>query len=629
MYLKKLFVAAFLITSFTLAQSQVIVDPMTPQEAVETLLGIGVEASNITYTGTPEQLGYMSGADGTIFPVTEGIIMSTDQAENFEPGSIGGGVIGGVSGDQDLLDIANSVPPLIGQSFSVSAANDLCIIEFDFVPQGDSLSFNYSFGSDEYLEWVNSSFNDVFAFFLSGPGISGPYAAPAEFPDGAINIAILPESDPELPITISSVNNVLNDEFYIDNVANNDVNQDGFTVTLTAEAEVQCGATYHIKLAIADGSDTALESIVVLEAGSFSSSEPGIQATVDNTGITVPDNTLIEGCLDGFITVTKAQCDESTELNLEFGGTAGMVADYEFIENPIIFPVGENSIDIPIITVVDGIEEGTETIEISFEYVDFLGDTIFAHTEIDIFDYNQIDFNVEDVYVCPESTADAVADVENGISPYDIEWSSGGSGTTETYSQGSAGAYYAIATDFCDGLDTAFFDVVEPDPLALGNISDYYCVGLDTDALVSGGTQPYTFIYDFASALDTLPGGGFTADEGGIWDVIVTDICEDEVEFELEFQVCDTQVPNVFTPTASPNDVFNNAFVISGIEGFPGSGLKVFNRWGALIYENSNYRNTWDGTDAADGVYYYIFNRSDGKNYSGYVTILRKNPNDR
>ena len=50
-----------------------------------------------------------------------------------------------------------------------------------FEAGGDSIAFNYVFGSDEYLEWVNSSYNDIFAFFLSGPGIVGPYDAPGGF----------------------------------------------------------------------------------------------------------------------------------------------------------------------------------------------------------------------------------------------------------------------------------------------------------------------------------------------------------------------------------------------------------------------------------------------------------------
>ena len=112
------------------------------------------------------------------------------------------GGLGGVSGEPDLLQVANSVPPMIGQSFNVSSVNDVCILEFDFQPSGDFVSFNYVFGSDEYLTWVNSAYNDIFAFFLSGPGISGPYASPAGFPDGAVNIAQVPESIRHFPLRL-------------------------------------------------------------------------------------------------------------------------------------------------------------------------------------------------------------------------------------------------------------------------------------------------------------------------------------------------------------------------------------------------------------------------------------------
>ena len=193
----------------------------------------------------------------------------------------------GMGVDADLLDVANSVPPLIGQSFIVSSVNDLCILEFDFEAGGDSIAFNYVFGSDEYLEWVNSSYNDIFAFFLSGPGITGPYAAPAGFPDGAINIAQVPESNPLLPVTISSVNDVTNPMYYVDNFNNDGICIDGYTQAFTASAQVQCGETYHIKLAIADGSDTALESFVILEEGSFTSNSIEIDATAAIDGVDV------------------------------------------------------------------------------------------------------------------------------------------------------------------------------------------------------------------------------------------------------------------------------------------------------------------------------------------------------
>ena len=250
-----------------------IVQGMTPTQYVnDVLLGEGVTATNVQFTGSMVQIGYMTGGDD--FSLESGLVLSTDHAPN--PATCGweGGIPWGeaVSGEPDLLTVANSVPGLIGESFSVSSVNDVCILEFDFQPAGDFVSFNYVFGSDEYLTWINTQYNDIFGFFLSGPGITGPYASPAGFPDGAINIAQVPDSDPQLPITISSVNNLINEEYYIDNPgATEPPCINGYTVPFTASHPVSCGLTYHIKLAIADGTDTILESIVILEEGSFGS----------------------------------------------------------------------------------------------------------------------------------------------------------------------------------------------------------------------------------------------------------------------------------------------------------------------------------------------------------------------
>ena len=107
------------------------------------------------------------------FPIEGGLVLSSGNAADAFCAGLGcGGCQGGTPTDPDLLDIANSVPPLIGQAFSVSSVNDLCVLEFDFDPAGDYVSFNYVFGSSEYEAWENSQYNDIFAFFLSGAGIT-------------------------------------------------------------------------------------------------------------------------------------------------------------------------------------------------------------------------------------------------------------------------------------------------------------------------------------------------------------------------------------------------------------------------------------------------------------------------
>jgi hypothetical protein len=273
--MKKIKTLVFAILIASGVNAQLAITPSTnPEDVVNNiLLGEGVAVSNITYTGNPMQLGSFSGLSGVSIP--SGIIMSTgsvyaaiDQNATLDTYTSGN--------EPDLLSVANSVGPLINQYIEVSSVNDVASLEFDFVTLGNNVNFNFVFGSDEYLEWVNSSYNDVFGFFISGPGISGIYA------NGAVNVAVVPSSDPQLPVTISSVNDVLNGSSYIDNLSQANLSVDGYTTMFTAALEdLIPGEVYHIKIAIADGTDMALDSFVFLEAGSFSSSVEANGSPVD------------------------------------------------------------------------------------------------------------------------------------------------------------------------------------------------------------------------------------------------------------------------------------------------------------------------------------------------------------
>jgi hypothetical protein len=219
------------------------------------LLTSGIQASNFSFEGHPKQIGYFDGSNSNI-GLSGGIVLSTGDVSVLAPSF--SGVAASVTqtppiSDPDLLDVANSVPGMIGQSFSVSSINDVAILEFDFVPSSDTVSFNYVFGSQEYFGYENSSYNDVFGFFISGPGITGPYSSPAAFPDGSINVAVFESQEAnssgnELPITVSSICSTAsvqyNPHLFVNNQSFSTVAVvGGFTVSMRAELIVQCGET--------------------------------------------------------------------------------------------------------------------------------------------------------------------------------------------------------------------------------------------------------------------------------------------------------------------------------------------------------------------------------------------------
>ncbi|MCB0762416.1 MAG: choice-of-anchor L domain-containing protein [Flavobacteriales bacterium] len=221
-------------------------------------LSNGVFVNNITFSGGNEQVGIFDCVDCNV-GIGSGLILATGDAVLVQgPNELGSSTVGGGNfgaGDADLEMLVNGM-----------TINDASILEFDFLATGDSLAFEFVFGSEEYPEFVNSSFNDVFGFFVSGPGITGPYS------NGAVNIALVPGTD--LAVAINNVNDGLNSDYYVDNsTTGTDETQialDGFTTVLTAAiGSLTIGETYHIKLAIGDAGDSAFDSAIFLSDNSF------------------------------------------------------------------------------------------------------------------------------------------------------------------------------------------------------------------------------------------------------------------------------------------------------------------------------------------------------------------------
>ena len=264
---------AFLLIPAALQAQLTITDGLTPVQITGLLEGFNISISNLTINCADSAFGQFNGASE--IPIANGLVLTSGLATSVAGpvGSFASGVTS-MAGDPDLAGLVGGGPTY-----------DACVLEFDCVPLGDTLLFNFAFGSEEYPEFVGSAFNDVFAIWLTGPG----YPIPT-------NVAAIPGGT---PVSINNVNAGVNATYYVDNEAIPGVYcaYDGFTQNLTAFAVVTPGATYHFKTAIADVADGAFDSGVFLEAFSFRSvmgpTALGEQASGDGSIVRDQSGTLI------------------------------------------------------------------------------------------------------------------------------------------------------------------------------------------------------------------------------------------------------------------------------------------------------------------------------------------------
>ena len=344
--------------------------PITVDDNVEidqlrsALSGPQARISNLVLNCPDGAYGVFGGAQ-TDLGQNRGVLLTTGRAVNaIGPNS--GGSVGSspfnpsLPGDADL----DSLSSILG---SFRASQDACVLEMDVVTETDELVFDYTFGSDEYPEFANSenSFNDIFAFFISGPGIDGEVQL-----DGQLNIATLPNALGTV-VQIDSVNSQFNNDYYRDNRLGQSIEYDGLTSgfrgspkVLTARADVQACQTYHLKLAIADRGDNAYDSGVFISAicGGLPNLDGDLTAEVDY---------LIEGCSntpDSIAVTFDNLKDIPQTYSLTVGGTATLGDDFLLPDFPaeVTFPPGRTDLSLPLVILTDDVDEEDETIQISF-----------------------------------------------------------------------------------------------------------------------------------------------------------------------------------------------------------------------------------------------------------------------
>lgn len=298
---KATFLFIFLFSISGLLQAQVEVNnaaetesSFNPEQLISDVLITGAcnTVSNVTsvVSGTPtnqaaKNYGFFKRQAGSSFPFEEGIVLTTGIASRIQAGASAGDLSSSTTGvsDTDLAATLGVAPTQI---------SDAAVIEFDFVPKSNRISFRYLMASQEYQGNFPCNFADSFAFLLRRDGATS-----------YTNIAVLPGTT--TPVSVTNVHNAIpnsggapgcaakNETFF----AGNDGPETGFegrTVVLTAEANVTPNITYHIKLVVADFSDRIVDTAVFLEKGSF------------NLGLDLGDDLTIAG--------SNSACGDSTLL---------------------------------------------------------------------------------------------------------------------------------------------------------------------------------------------------------------------------------------------------------------------------------------------------------------------------
>ncbi|MBP7497738.1 MAG: SprB repeat-containing protein [Bacteroidales bacterium] len=506
--------------------SQLVIEKTVTSDAIlqdivkNVLVGSGVEVSNITATGWFDndgtgQLGsFSTGSSSTNLGIAKGILLSTGKIQDAKgPNNSTNKMFqwynatGDKNSDSDLEMITGST----------GSSRDAAILEFDFKPAATPLRFKYVFASEEYPEYVCSFYNDIFAFFLTGPKPGGGSY-------NKQNIAIIPGTS--LPVAINSVNSgnpgidpisgVRYDKndcistnynnYYINNNGGATIQYDGFTKVLIATAEVIPCQTYHIKLAIADFYDDKYDSGVFLEANSFSS-----DATSVNVAYTIPSlgTSLYEGCNKTIITFSTSQSSSvDKSINFTLTGTATRGTDYSLNTNNdfVTIKAGETQTQLEITGKADGMDEGDETIIIKVE----TSACAFETYTITLKDYKEMTITPgSDKTICEGQSADINSSATGGVAPYQYKWSnSAGTTATVKVSPVETTTYTVTINDVCQATATTSVKVnVNPLPKNVFNkAKDQICFGdsVKITSIPSNGKAPYSFLWNNNSTSDNI-----------------------------------------------------------------------------------------------------------------------------
>ena len=198
------------------------------------------------------------------------------------------------------------------------------------------------------------------------------------------------------------------------------------------------------------------------------------------------------------------------------------------------------------------------------------------------------------------------------------------------------GTYAIIWTEAqgsCSASDTVLVTFLDPGTAIWVEAGEDQRLEVTTESLVTGSASPgASLIWTILSGSGSFaqPTDSSTSITGlAIGDNVVVltaslGICA-SVSDTLLIHVADLFIPQGYSPNG---DGTNDRWVITGLEAYPASELRIFNRWGHPVYATDRYGNDWEGRShngqaLPDDTYFYVLNLGGNRTYNGHVIIKR------
>lgn len=663
--MKKNIITLF-IFSFTVgfAQNITVNESFTPQQLIENILVNSgcVSVTNFSASGGNFGTGELSygyfNANGSAFPFQEGILLSTGKLNsaigpnsNFSDDTNGSGW----AGDSDL----NSA---LGLSNTFNAS----VLEFDFIPNANTISFEYIFSSEQYLLNPSSgqcNFTDGFAFLLKEASAT-TYQ----------NLALIPGTT--TPVRVNTVrgsgtNCPSANEAYFDafNTGNYPTAFDGQTKILTAQSAVTPGVTYHIKLVIADEGNGRFDSGIFLRAGSFISEKdlgpdrliatgnPLCDTEVLTLNATQVGATNYQWFQNGnpLVGENNATYDVSAagtySVQIDINTSCTLTGEIEIEEAPILtiaasnFEICDTNTDgfalfdlatiksqiftsLPANFTVDLFDSTTATTALASNYTntDDFQQIIYARITNIANCYGNIPITLN-VNIFPEVFTDETIGICNNTATnisapngYTYSWNTNPIQTTQTITVGAAGTYTVTCTNTDNCSKTKTFTVVNSEIATITNIevNDFNEELTATISVTGNG--------DYEYALDGINYQNspiFNLTDTGEYTIYVNDKNNCGVTFQTFYAL---SYPKYFTPN---NDGYNDTWFIKNLnkKGLENSKIYIFDRFGKFLKQISangtGWNGTYNGNPLSSSDYWFVLEASNGKTFKGHFSLKR------